>query len=375
MIVALMCGHTDIEKFRKHKLNRVEQGRKFILDVQLHRNTWYGPILDRYFVAASFCAEEEFYLILLPFIFWNLDWLFAHHLLYVVNIGLYIGNVMKDVFALPRPSNVWRPEGLHLTDSAALMDFGFPSTHTMNGISNGIFFLLFYYTDGYGRTAPMGLPIWGAFLLAVWWGASLTFSRLWVGAHSPTDLRGGAVLGPLVAVVWYMVGAWSDDKCTIPSAMSLWFQVTSLTILILLSCPQLRPPTPTFLQNAVNMGLIMGNHMGANLHSQILANEAGLRGAWYDLSWVRDHTVGLYLARYAVGFAVVLAARAVTKAGVGAILEATGLKLKPKKGETVLQVTGWDLAGIATQKYLTYMMLATSVTSIVPALHYLIGLN
>jgi hypothetical protein len=115
--------------------------------------------------------------------------------------------------------------------------------------------------------------------------------------------------------------------------------------------------------------------MGANLHSQILANEAGLRGAWYDLSWVRDHTVGLYLARYAVGFAVVLAARAVTKAGVGAILEATGLKLKPKKGETVLQVTGWDLAGIATQKYLTYMMLATSVTSIVPALHYLIGLN
>ena len=183
------------------------------------------------------------------------------------------------------------------------------------------------------------------------------------------------MLGPLVAVIWYLVGGWSDRLCCVPSAANLFFQVTGITVLVLLSCPQPRPPTPTFLQNAVNMGLIMGNHMGANLHAQILENEAGLRKAWADLSWVREHTLGLYLARYVVGFAFVLVARAVTKAGVGAILEAFGLKLKPQKGETQVQVTGWDLAGIATQKYFTYVMLTTSVTSFVPAIHYLIGLN
>ena len=120
-VVALFCGFTDIEKFRKHKLERVAQGRKVILDIQLVRKKWYAPFLDKYFEMASFCAEEEFYLITLPFLFWNLDWLFAHHLLYVVNIGLYIGNVMKDVFALPRPSKVWRPASLAQTDSLSLI--------------------------------------------------------------------------------------------------------------------------------------------------------------------------------------------------------------------------------------------------------------
>jgi hypothetical protein len=88
MIIALCCGWTDIDKFRQHKLARVAEGRKFIVWIQSVRTNYpkLAPLLDRYFAFASYWAEEEFYLITLPFIFWNLDWLFAHHLLFVVSL-------------------------------------------------------------------------------------------------------------------------------------------------------------------------------------------------------------------------------------------------------------------------------------------------
>jgi len=175
-VISLSCGYTSIDRFREHKVARVNEGRKTILDLQLIRKNWYGSFLDVYCQWASFGAEEEFYLIVLPFIFWNIDWLFAHHLLCVVNIGLYFGNLLKDVFCLPRPSGVWRPRHLLESDSAGLQDYGFPSTHTMNGISNSLFYVLFYF-GGYYHTGPPPMPFWAASMLGVLWASSLTFSR------------------------------------------------------------------------------------------------------------------------------------------------------------------------------------------------------
>ena len=42
-------------------------------------------------------------------------------------VGLFVGNVIKDIFELPRPNGVWRPKQSFMVD-----DFGFPSTHSMN---------------------------------------------------------------------------------------------------------------------------------------------------------------------------------------------------------------------------------------------------
>ena len=43
---------------------------------------------------------------------------------------------------------------------------------------------------GAGYTDP-AVPLWAALLLASFYVASLVFSRLYLGAHSPTDIRGG----------------------------------------------------------------------------------------------------------------------------------------------------------------------------------------
>jgi hypothetical protein len=49
-------------------------------------------------------------LILTPILFWEIDFAFGRHFNFVVLIGLFVGNILKDVFELPRPSTkiVWR---------------------------------------------------------------------------------------------------------------------------------------------------------------------------------------------------------------------------------------------------------------------------
>lgn len=71
----------------------------------------------------------------LPLLFWCGDYRFARHMTYVVCWGLIWGNLLKDVFRLPRPKNVkaevWVPKSASQIDSTACRDFGFPSTHAM----------------------------------------------------------------------------------------------------------------------------------------------------------------------------------------------------------------------------------------------------
>jgi len=389
MTVALACGHLSIPSFQQHKKARIEEGRQTILAVQAYRN----PFCDRFFAAASFCAEEEFYLLTLPFIFWNQDWLFAHHLLYVVNIGLYIGNQMKDVFCLPRPRDVWRPTNLHQTDSSALLDFGFPSTHTMNSISNSGFAVLFYYchsySDAFTATDPT-LPCAVAVLMAICYMSVLSLSRIYLGVHSPTDLRGGAVLGVMMMCTQFLIGKGLDRIVYARNPFFLFIQLFVVSFLFLLMCPQTRPPTPTFLQNAVNMGLIAGNMMGANLHHIIVHNEPTLNQGWFSAT---DHLgtspMTLNIVRYVCGLVLVVASRAVAKTITGMLLAKAGFDIKPKKvpveapgagfappnaENDQLKLRGFDLGGLAAQKFLVYFVLATSVVAVCPLLFQLCGL-
>ena len=84
---------------------------------------------------ANLLCQEEFYLLSLPLLFWCGDYRFARHMTYVVCWGLLWGNLLKDVFRLPRPKNVkaevWVPHSASQIDSTACRDFGFPSTHAM----------------------------------------------------------------------------------------------------------------------------------------------------------------------------------------------------------------------------------------------------
>lgn len=112
--VAVCCGYPTIHKFRKHKLSQVVKGTQTLVEIQKYRH----PVLDKFFQAFSFCAEEEFYLLMLPLLCWNVDFSLARRLMIVVCMGLLVGNFMKDIFRLPRPKSppVWRPSNAEVGD-------------------------------------------------------------------------------------------------------------------------------------------------------------------------------------------------------------------------------------------------------------------
>merc|ERR1719269_544538 len=100
----------------------------------------------------------------------------------VVCFGLHAGNLMKDVFRLPRPANVepkvWVPHTASKIDSTACRDFGFPSTHAMNSVSNSLFLVMFNIQYGIG--GKFLNPLYVSVGVCVWI-ASITLGRLYLG--------------------------------------------------------------------------------------------------------------------------------------------------------------------------------------------------
>ena len=79
----------------------------------------------------------------------------ARYLSFTVIFGLVAGNVLKDTFQLPRPTDartpnsekLWTPATIKSADHSALKDFGFPSTHVLNAVSNpGIVLMCVVFT-------------------------------------------------------------------------------------------------------------------------------------------------------------------------------------------------------------------------------------
>jgi hypothetical protein len=190
--------------------------------------------------------------------FWIGDYMLAHRFCYVVEAGLFIGNFVKDVFQLPRPSSarVWRP--CAKTDSTHFQDFGFPSTHSMNAVTNSLAVLLFVYGGEGGADHFVPLP--AAILLAAAYCVSLVFSRLYLGAHTPTDIRGGILLGLLfMSLYWPM--RFTVDRLVAGTDFLELKLLLGLAFVLYMS-PRPNPPTPTFLQNALIAGLLAGQALG-----------------------------------------------------------------------------------------------------------------
>ena len=86
-----------------------------------------------------------------------------------------------------------------------------------------------------------------ALLVAAVWIFSISFGRLYLGVHSPTDLRGGFMLGLWITVLWcYMMNA--VDTAIMFGGPFLCVGVVLSFVFVLILCPQPRPVTPTFMQ-------------------------------------------------------------------------------------------------------------------------------
>jgi len=379
MPVAWLHFDATVAACCSRKLERVMEGAEVVASLQKRYRT---STRDWYFSFWSFFADEEFYLIVLPIFFWNFDYRYARQMNYVVCFGLLWGNLLKDVFRLPRPGQVskgvWVPDSASQIDSTACRDFGFPSTHSMNAVSNTFFTALYCIQHGFVGSAK-GFTIMGVCMCV--WIFSLTFGRLYLGVHSPMDVKGGLNLGVAIALIAYaFVGQLDRLVLTLPHVGILMLVFFAL---LLIFHPQARPMTPTFMQNALTCGLITGCAVGHRMETDRRAGRGffgyGLAGAEPQSMGAGGVEIGVFAAvmRTILGYVLVMLVRALLKPTLSAIFRLFGLDPSPAKpvrredaqnpGKTQ-ELRGWDLCAAAFSKSLTYMALAWSITCGVPAI-------
>lgn len=190
-------------------------GNQIIVSIQ----AVHDPVLDGFFNAITFLGETEFFLLFFPFLLWAVDKSTGQRAAFLTLAGLSINTWAKELIGHPRPfewpSTATSPV-LDLNNNAR--GHGLPSGHTQSAL------MLWFYL-AYHFKRPW-LWILAAILFIL-----ISFSRVYLGVHFPTDLVGGAVLGLILLLLFIK---FEDTIATALTAPPVWLQVGLAIIIPLL---------------------------------------------------------------------------------------------------------------------------------------------
>jgi len=342
----------------------VERETPWILKVQSYRN----PFLDVYFKIATMMGEELFLISLLPFTSWILRPLLAVHQCLLLALAVGGGNILKNLFQIPRPSSppVW-------THVPPEKDHGLPSTHTMTCISIPWYFLVYYWDS-------ITFPAWWAVLALIWWSGIIMFSRIYNGHHTPMDIAGGTVLSILILYVFTNHIREPFDALLIDESISAPLGVFTVSSCILWLHPTIKTPNPAHAES----GLVFGTFTGAAIGMWLTMREPPIGAvathcatpAWAFA--LKSYPFVFGLARFLVGAVLVAVVRSVAKALLVATIPpifapvgVTGIKDNAKGLPPSWKYTEVEVI----IKFLTYI--AISFTVLYPAFiaYCMVGLN
>lgn len=145
------------------------------------------PQFEGFFLVISGLGREEFYLALLPLIYWCINKKAGRVLGYVLFVAIAVNTTLKHAFRGPRPFWIDPQVGIEETGG-----YGVPSGHTQ--YATAVYFLIASFTGG----------IW-VWLAAIFIVLLMAFSRVYLGSHFVHDVAGGFLVGLVLfiaAVLW-----------------------------------------------------------------------------------------------------------------------------------------------------------------------------
>jgi membrane-associated phospholipid phosphatase len=267
-----------------------EVGVNLVIAVQSLGDWLAAPM--RFF---SFLGDEEFFLLILPALYWSVD----------AGLGLRVGVVLllsgavNDALKLsmygPRP--YWY--SLDVRAWTAETSFGVPSGHAQ--IATSVWGMLAAYIN---RRWVWGVVVFIIFMIGI--------SRLYMGVHFPHDVLLGWLVGALV--LWGLLDAWQPVSVWVKE-FSLWRQVAlafGFSMLLVLAS------TIPFLaaQNWEMPAAWMNNVVAAGIEelphpitlNGIMTISGTLFGLFAGLAWMNtrggfsaEGTVSRRILRYALG--------------------------------------------------------------------------
>ena len=176
-----------------------------------------SPALDGVMNFFTFLGNIEFYLIIIPLIYWSVDKRLGYRLLLVLITIYSISSTLKLLFHQPRPYWLGNVRGL-----GAETSYGIPSSHASGSFA--VWGYLAYWLNK--RWLWMLVSVFIFFI---------ALSRLYLGVHFLQDIVFGWLLGFIALWLFIKyedrVTAWADQK-SIFTQIALGFVISILMIVI-----------------------------------------------------------------------------------------------------------------------------------------------
>ncbi|KAE8152207.1 hypothetical protein BDV25DRAFT_151536 [Aspergillus avenaceus] len=210
------------------------------------------PALDSYFAFTANLGTHTFFMVFLPFLFWNGYTSLGRGMVNLLASGVFFSGFIKDLLCLPRPLS---PPLQRITMSgSAALEYGFPSTHSTNAVSVAVYALTLLNLSDSTLSPSLNVFLQGITYLYV---TSIVLGRLYCGMHGFFDVFIGCLLGALLAVMQYSYGAMFDDFILSASGKQIL-----LVVLVILALVRLHPEPaddcPCFDDSVAFAGVILG---------------------------------------------------------------------------------------------------------------------
>lgn len=266
----------------------------------------------------SFLGSEEFFILMLPLLYWSVDAALGLRVGLILLFSTWLNDIFKVLLHAPRP--YWCSTDIEAFANES--SFGAPSGHSQTAVA--VWGMIAYYVN---RTW-----VWAVCIAVM---VLIGLSRIYLGVHFPTDVLSGWLIGGLLLLCfvkfWNPVAAWLKklsfgQQVLVAFLVSLGFIATvQLAILSLgnwtipeewlanaaLAFPEGPLPDPIDLSGAItSAGTLFGLSLGL---------------AWFNRQggFSAEGTLGQRAGRFLIGL-------------VGVAVFYIGLKLIFPSGEGIL---------------------------------------